>query len=162
MQAELRVKTGAPGAPAKEHPAPPKIPGPAGPRMSQRHLPGIASKPETFGMPQRDGAYGIPSPQFQATPTSHVSSPSHDKSPGFGFQGIMSPVGIDSQATGRPQLLPQPRTFNNQASPSTVGMPQTEPADPRVRGPRGQRFPATYYPSPFQKQYDQLGKLAYS
>lgn len=112
-------------------------------------------------MSQREGAYGIPSPQFQATPTSHVSSPSHAKSPGFGFQG-MSPVNVDSQ-TGRPQLLPQPRTFN-QTSPPAISMPQTEPSDPKSQprsagamGPRA-RVAAAYYPSPFQKHYDQLGK----
>lgn len=109
-------------------------------------------------MSQREGAYGVSSPQFQATPTSHVSSPSHTKSPGFGFQGAMSPVGMESQGTGRPQLLPQPRTFNNHTSPPAISMPQTEPTDPKPRG-RGRNIAAAYYPSPFQKHYDQLGKL---
>lgn len=144
---------------------PPKAaPNAAGARPNQRHPAGIASKPEAFGISQREGAYGIPSPQFQATPTSHVSSPSHAKSPGFGFQGAMSPVGVDSQ---RPQLLPQPRTFS-QTSPPAISMPQTEPSDskPQSRGagamgPRGARVAAAaYYPSPFQKHYDQLGKPA--
>lgn len=152
MQAELRLKTGAPGAPAKANAIPPKsATGPSGPRAAQRHPPGIASS-------QRDGPYGISSPQFQATPTSHVSSPSHTKSPGFGFQGGMSPVGVESQGGGRPQLLPQPRTFNNQTSPPAISMPQTEPTDPKPRGHRGQRVSAAYYPSPFQKHYDQLGE----
>ncbi|KAJ5130487.1 uncharacterized protein N7515_006526 [Penicillium bovifimosum] len=161
VQAELRLKTGAPGAPPKANPVPPKAaPSAAGPRANQRHPAGIASKSEAFGMSQREGAYGMPSPQFQATPTSHVSSPSHAKSPGFGFQGGMSPVGVDSQA-GRPQLLPQPRTFN-QTSPPAISMPQTEPSDPKSQsrgamGPRGARVAAAaYYPSPFQKHYDQL------
>lgn len=137
---------------------PPKVaPGPAGPRPTQRHPAGITSKPEAFGMAQREGAYGIPSPQFQATPTSHVSSPSHARSPGFGFQGGMSPVGVDAQATGRPQLLPQPRTFNTHTSPPAISMPHTEPTDSKPRVHRGQRVAATYYPSPFQKHYDQLG-----
>lgn len=162
MQAELRLKTGAPGSSAKANPGPPKsAPGPAGPRPGQRHPASIASKSEAFGMSQRDGAYGVPSPQFQATPSSHVSSPSHAKSPGFGFQGGMSPVGVESQGSGRPQLLPQPRTFNNQTSPPAISMPQTEPNDPKPRGPRGQRVAAAYYPSPFQKHYDQLGKLPF-
>lgn len=139
---------------------PPKAaPSAVGARPNQRHPAGIASKPETFGMSQREGAYGIPSPQFQATPTSHVSSPSHAKSPGFGFQGAMSPV------EGRPQLLPQPRTFS-QTSPPAISMPQTDSSDakPQSRGagamgPRGARVAAAaYYPSPFQKHYDQLGK----
>ncbi|KAJ5818518.1 hypothetical protein N7474_004109 [Penicillium riverlandense] len=160
VQAELRLKTGAPGASAKPNPPMPKST-PGAPRSGQRHPAGIASKPETFGMSQREGAYGIPSPQFQATPTSHVSSPSQTKSPGFGFQGAMSPVTVDSQATGRPQLLPQPRAFNNQTSPPAISMPQTDAADPKPRGPgamgpRGSRVAAAYYPSPFQKHYDQL------
>ncbi|KOS39810.1 hypothetical protein ACN38_g9341 [Penicillium nordicum] len=159
VQAELRLKTGAPGAPPKANPMPPKsAPSAVGARSNQRHPAGIASKPETFGMSQREGAYGIPSPQFQATPTSHVSSPSHAKSPGFGFQGAMSPV-----EAGRPQLLPQPRSFS-QTSPPAISMPQTEPSDskPQSRGagamgPRGARVAAAaYYPSPFQKHYDQL------
>ncbi|KGO64045.1 hypothetical protein PITC_012820 [Penicillium italicum] len=158
VQAELRLKTGAPGAPPKANPMPPKAaPSAVGARPNQRHPAGIASKPETFGMSQREGAYGIPSPQFQATPTSHVSSPSHAKSPGFGFQGAMSPV------EGRPQLLPQPRTFS-QTSPPAISMPHTDPSDakPQPRGagamgPRGARVAAAaYYPSPFQKHYDQL------
>lgn len=110
-------------------------------------------------MPQREGAYGVSSPQFQNTPTSHVSSPSHRKSPGFGFPGAMSPVGMDSQGTGRPQLLPQPRAFNNHTSPPAISMPQTEPTDPKPGGARGRNIASTYYPSPFQKHYDQLGKL---
>lgn len=159
VQAELRLKTGAPGAPLKANPMPPKAPNVAGGRPNQRHPAGIASKPEAFGMSQREGAYGIPSPQFQATPTSHVSSPSHAKSPGFGFQGAMSPV-----EAGRPQLLPQPRSFG-QSSPPAISMPHNEPSDPKAQsrggamGPRGARVAAAaYYPSPFQKHYDQLGK----
>ncbi|CAG8040418.1 unnamed protein product [Penicillium olsonii] len=152
VQAELRLKTGAPGAPAK-NPAPPKT-APAGSR-NQRHPAGIAAKPDAFGISQREGAYGVSSPQFQATPTSHVSSPSHAKSPGFGFQGAMSPA-----VEGRPQLLPQPRSFS-QASPPAISMPQTDPADKQqsrgaAMGPRGARVAAAYYPSPFQKHYDQL------
>ncbi|KAJ5692809.1 hypothetical protein N7462_002232 [Penicillium macrosclerotiorum] len=156
VQAELRLKTGAPGA-AKANPGPPKTaPGPTGPRSVQRHSAGLASKPDAFGLSQRDGAYGVSSPQFQATPTSHVSSPSHAKSPGFGFQG-MSPVGVEAQGAGRPQLLPQPRAFSNQTSPPAISMPQTDPTDAKLRGPRGAaRVAAAYYPSPFQKHYDQL------
>lgn len=161
VQAELRLKTGAPGAAAKPapNPMPPKsAPAPPGPRPGQRHPAGIASKPDAFGISQREGAYGVSSPQFQATPTSHVSSPSHAKSPGFAFQGGgMSPVGVESQA-GRPQLLPQPRTFNNQTSPPAISMPHTDPSDAKPRRPGAGRVPSAYYPSPFQKHYDQLGK----
>ncbi|KAJ5988910.1 hypothetical protein N7481_004120 [Penicillium waksmanii] len=159
VQAELRLKTGAPGAVAKPapNPMPPKsAPAPPGPRPGQRHPAGIASKPDAFGISQREGAYGVSSPQFQATPTSHVSSPSHAKSPGFAYQGGgMSPVGVESQA-GRPQLLPQPRTFNNQTSPPAISMPHTDPSDAKPRRPGAGRVPSAYYPSPFQKHYDQL------
>jgi hypothetical protein len=155
VQAELRLKTGAPGSSAKPNPVPAK----SGqmPRPSQRHPAGIASKPDAFAISQREGAYGVPSPQFQATPTSHVSSPSHAKSPGYGFQGGMSPVEVNAQGNGRPQLLPQPRTFTSQTSPGAISMPQTDPAE-KARGPRGARVAAAYYPSPFQKHYDQLGE----
>lgn len=48
-------------------------------------------------------------------------------------------------------------------------MPQTEPSDSKSQsrgagamGPRGARVAAAaYYPSPFQKHYDQLGKLVF-
>lgn len=132
----------------------------------QRHpQAGIAPKSaEPFGLPQhRDGAYGMPSPQFQATPPPHVSSPSHTKSPGFGFHGAMSPVGMDAQVQqqqqqGRPQLLPQSRNLN-QASPP-MGLQQSE-NDPKVPGSRTARVSsAAYYPSPFQKHYDQLGMFS--
>lgn len=166
VQEELQLKTGASGASTKANPMPAKAASgaAAAPRAPQRHPAGIASKSEAFGMSQREGAYGVSPPQFQATPSSHISSPSHTKSPGFGFQGAMSPVGVDSQNTGRPELLPQPRTFNSQTSPPGMSMPHTEPADPKPRGatamgPRGARVAAAYYSSPFQKHFDQLGKL---
>lgn len=129
---------------------------------SQRLPAGIASKPEQFGISQhREAPYGIPSPQFQATPSSHASSPPHTKSPRFPYQGMMSPVGVEP----RTQLLPLPRNFN-QASPP-VGIHHSESADsksilPAGTAPMAPRAPAAYYPSPFQKHYDQLGKLALS
>lgn len=121
----------------------------------------MAPKPDAFAISQREGAYGVPSPQFQATPTSHVSSPSHAKSPGYGFQGGLSPVEVNAQGAGRPQLLPQPRTFTSQTSPGAISMPQTDPNE-KSRGPRGARVAAAYYPSPFQKHYDQLGKRSFA
>lgn len=170
VQAELRLKTGAPGGgpQAKPTPMPPKPPSTleraaVNRTSAQRHnQPGIAPKStEPFGLSQhREAAYGMPSPQFQATPPSHVSSPSHTKSPGFGFQGAMSPVGMDPQHQGRPQLLPQPRNFN-QTSPS-IGMQQSESDPKTVPGSRASRLSsAAYYPSPFQKHYDQLGMFVF-
>lgn len=166
VQAELRLKTTG-GGRVKPNPMlskPPTLERAAVSRGSvQRHQAGIAPK-EPFGMPQhRDGSYGIPSPQFQPTPSSHVSSPSHSKSPGFAIQGAMSPV--DSHAPTRPHILPQPRNIG-QASPP-VGMRQSESSDPKSNmpgtGSRAPRVPSAYYPSPFQKHYDQLGmSLSYS
>ncbi|OJJ39229.1 hypothetical protein ASPWEDRAFT_36971 [Aspergillus wentii DTO 134E9] len=164
VQAELRLKTGTPsGGPAKPTPMtakPPSLERAAVNRNSaQRHQAGIAPKGEPFGMSQhREGAYGIPSPQFQATPPSHVSSPSHAKSPGnFAFQGAMSPVGVDPQQQARSQMLSHSRNLS-QASPP-LGMPQSDSAEPKSTVPgagRGSRVPSAYYPSPFQKHYDQL------
>ncbi|KAJ6115548.1 hypothetical protein N7523_005965 [Penicillium sp. IBT 18751x] len=147
VQAELRLKTGAPGTSAKANPMPPKsASGPPGLRPGQRHVAGIASKPDAFGMSQREGAYGYAYlARVFAVPRQIAW---------VRLSGGMSPVGVDSQS-GRPQLLPQPRTFNNQTSPPGMSMPQTDPTDPKPRGPRGRNV-AAYYPSPFQKHYDQL------
>ena len=172
MQAELQLKTGNPGggAPAKNPSMAAKPPSTleraaVNRNSAQRHQAGIAPKTtEPFGLPQhRESAYGVPSPQFQATPSSHVSSPSHTKSPGFGFQGAMSPVGLDpqqAQQQGRPQLLPQPRNINHSSPPIGIQQSDNDPksAVPGGPGPRASRVPsAAYYPSPFQKHYDQLG-----
>lgn len=115
----------------------------------------------------RDGTYGIPSPQFQATPSSHVSSPSHTKSPGFAFQGAMSPNGMDAQQAqhARSQLNLHSRNMSQTSPPISIGQPES--TDPKSAvsggpGPRVSRVPsAAYYPSPFQKHYDQLGKLTF-
>lgn len=174
VQAELRLKTGNPGGgPAKQNILPPKPPSAlecaaVNLNSAQRHPPaGIAPKSDQFGMAQhREGAYGIPSPQFQATPQSHVSSPSNTKSPGFPFQAAISPVGMDPQGQhGRPQLLPQPRSFT-QAS-KAMKVPQSNLNEPKSNlpgstAPLASRAASAFYPSPFQKHYDQLGKLAHS
>lgn len=170
VQAELRLKTGTPGGPQPKPVMAPKPPttlerAAVNRNSVQRHpQAGIAPKSaESFGLPQhRDGAYGMPSPQFQATPPSHVSSPSHTKSPGFGFQGAMSPIGMDAQVQqqqGRSQLLPQSRNLN-QASPP-MGLQQSDNDPKALPGSRNSRVPsAAYYPSPFQKHYDQLGMFS--
>lgn len=161
VQAELRLKAAGPGH-VKLNPFPLKqsnLERAAVNRNSlQRHQAGIAPK-EPFGMAQHhDGAYGIPSPQFQPTPPSHVSSPPHTKSPGFALQGTISPV--ESHAPTRQQMLPQPRNIG-QASPP-MGMRQPESGDPKSNMPgtatRAPRVSSAYYPSPFQKHYDQLGR----
>lgn len=142
----------------------------------RHHQAGIAPKTtEAFSIPQsRDsgggggggGAYGVSSPQFQATPSSHVSSPSHTKSPGFNFQGAMSPVGMEQPQQGqpqqgRPQLLPQTSGFNHTSPPLAMQQSEIDPKPGMPGGPGSRaaaRIPPTaYYPSPFQKHYDQLG-----
>ncbi|KAL5334037.1 hypothetical protein BJX70DRAFT_35954 [Aspergillus crustosus] len=164
VQAELRLKTGTPNGPGKPSPItskPPSLQQAAISRSSaQRHPSGLAPK-EPFSVPQsRDGGFGIPSPQFQATPPSHVSSPSHTKSPGYGFPGAMSPIGVDPQSQRpRSQMISHSRNVSQTSPPMSIGQP--EPTDPKSAasagmGPRGPRLPSAYYPSPFQKHYDQL------
>ncbi|KAL4991372.1 hypothetical protein BDW68DRAFT_4803 [Aspergillus falconensis] len=162
VQAELRLKAGAPNVPGKPSPITTKAPSLQQAAVSrssaQRHPSGLAPK-EPFSVPQsRDGGFGIPSPQFQATPPSHVSSPSHAKSPGYGFQGALSPAGVDPQAQ-RSQMISHSRNISQTSPPMSVGQP--EPTEPKSAvsagmGSRAPRLPSAYYPSPFQKHYDQL------
>ncbi|KAF5014840.1 hypothetical protein F66182_14038, partial [Fusarium sp. NRRL 66182] len=105
VQTELRLKTGNSSAipPVKPsaNPLAPKQPLPLeraaiGRTATQRRqISGaIAPKPDHSGLPQsRDGVYNANSPQPQPTPTSHVSSPSTGRSPGFALQGAISPKG---------------------------------------------------------------------
>ncbi|KAL2835552.1 hypothetical protein BJY01DRAFT_252571 [Aspergillus pseudoustus] len=161
VQAELRLKTGTPSGPGKPSPITTKAPSLQQAAISrssaQRHPSGLAPK-ESFSVPpSRDGGFGIPSPQFQATPPSHVSSPSHTKSPGYGFQGAMSPAGIDPQTQhARSQMISHSRNISQASPPMSIGQP--EPNDPKSggMGSRAARVPSAYYPSPFQKHYDQL------
>jgi hypothetical protein len=142
-----------------------------------RHNAGIAPKLEQTNVPQahREGLYNIHSPQLQPTPSSHTSSPSTTKSPSFAFQGGMSPTGTDIQAQQqqqhnshphqRPPLLSQQGTFGQGARPMTA--PPSDSLEPIVTSQsimpgttiNTTRMPPAYYLSPFQKHYDQLGKL---
>ncbi|KAJ0424164.1 hypothetical protein BJY00DRAFT_14516 [Aspergillus carlsbadensis] len=161
VQAELRLKTGTPSGPGKPSPITAKAPSLQQAAISrssaQRHPSGLAPKEPFSVPPSRDSGFGIPSPQFQATPPSHVSSPSHTKSPGYGFQGAMSPAGIDPQAQhARSQMISHSRNISQASPPISIGQP--EPIDPKSgpMGSRAARVPSAYYPSPFQKHYDQL------
>ncbi|KAL1857841.1 hypothetical protein Plec18167_001757 [Paecilomyces lecythidis] len=179
VQAELRLKGAAPGMPpVKPSGMAPKQPAPlertAIHRNSlSRQKAGIVPKPDQPGMPQqhREGAYGMQSPQLQPTPSSHVSSPSTARSPGFGLSGAMSPTSTEFQTQqqqqhGRPPLLPQQRSFNQ--GPSSMGMANADSMEPATSqsvmpggtAPIASRMSSAYYPSPFQKHYDQLGKLS--
>ncbi|KAK2757227.1 hypothetical protein FQN54_004741 [Arachnomyces sp. PD_36] len=176
VQAELRLKNGSPNIqPTK--PLPPHQNSPlqraaVNRQSTHRHQKsGIAPKLDQNGMPQpqRENVFAAHSPQLQPTPSSHVSSPSAAKSPGFALQGGMSPTGTDFQAQQqqqpRSQLLQRPRAFS-QTQPT--GLPHTDPVenigDPQAVMPVTtapvSAHPSSYYPSPFQKHYDQLGKLA--
>lgn len=143
MQAELRMKSGATSGPAaRPNTVPIKPPStmsrPTITRNPSHRLSGgISTKPDHFGVTHhREAAYGIPSPQFQATPSSHASSPSHAKSPSFAFPGAMSPVQMDMQGQhGRAQLLSQPRTFSQVLNP--LGTPQSETAESKTTHPGG-------------------------
>jgi hypothetical protein len=176
VQAELRLKTGNSTAipPPAAKPSNPLAPKQSSPleraaisrTSAQRHGSGsIAPKPDQPGVSQqREGAYNTTSPQPQQTPSSHVSSPSTGKSPGFALQGAMSPKTTDfsaQQQRARPPLLPQPRDFSQQQH--AMGIPQVGSMDPYGAATQSMmpgntmasRMPA-YYPTPFQKHYDQL------
>lgn len=177
VQAELRLKSAAPGmAPVKPNTMVPKQPAPLDRTAIHRNSltrqkAGIVPKPDLPGMSQqhREGAYGVQSPQLQPTPSSHVSSPSTARSPGFGLSGAMSPTSTEFQTQqqqqqqhGRPPLLPQQRSFNQ--GPSSMGMANSDSMEPATSqsmmsggtAPIASRMSSAYYPSPFQKHYDQL------
>lgn len=126
---------------------------------------GIAPKPDLSQ--QRDGAYSTTSPQPQPTPSSHVSSPTAGRSPGFALQGAISPKGPEFQAQqqrNRPPLLPNPRDFSQQ-NPLTMG--QMRSMDSYAAATQSVMAGGTmasqlqpFYSAPFQKHYDQLGKFS--
>jgi hypothetical protein len=127
------------------------------------------------GMPPKaDGVAQIHaanmSPLTQPTPTSRISSPatSATKSPNFLPQGgALSPS--FGPANGQQQLRPQPLRphFTPQQRPANgpAAYPTSAPGiggANGIQGSSGTGAPATsYYPSPFQNHYDQLGKLSH-
>jgi hypothetical protein len=174
VQAELRLRNAASScvAPGQQGSLVPKqstTPLELSRNLTQRPGPGIAPKLEQLSIPpqHRDGVYSVHSPKLQPTPPSHVSSPTNGRSPAFALQGAMPPKGGDFQAQqqqqhSRPSLLPQARTF---PSAPQMGIGHSEamdavPSQPVMCGnAMTSRLPSAYYPSPFQKHYDQLGKL---
>lgn len=153
---------------------------------AQRHSTGgLAPKSDVTpgGVAQpRDGAYNIHSPQLQPSPSS-LSSPSTGRSPGFALQGAMSPKGAEfptqqqqqQQQSGRAvPMLSQQRGYPQSASmgddslnataapgaSSSSSPPQSMmPGSSAPSGSMAAGMSSLYYPSPFQKQYNQLGKL---
>ena len=153
---------------------------------AQRHSTGgLAPKSDVTpgGVAQpRDGAYNIHSPQLQPSPSSW-SSPSTGRSPGCALQGAMSPTGAEfptqqqqqQQQSGRAvPMLSQQRGYPQSASmgddslnataapgaSSSSSPPQSMmPGSSAPSGSMAAGMSSLYYPSPFQKQYNQLGKL---
>lgn len=131
-------------------------------RRSQMAPPPI----QTVNQPPRSNMMAEPvnSPLTQPTPPSQRSSPSTTRSPGYPLGGMASPT-ADMQPRQFPQqrqMQPMPQQFghgphrghNRSMSAHTVGQPY-----PR----RSMHIPMSqaqtpYYPTSFQKHYDQLGK----
>ena len=148
-------------------------------QQQARRMPaGIAPKLEPVNpmvQANREGVFSNQSPQLQPTPPSQTSSPSTSKSPGFMMQGGISPSGADFQAQHQPQQQqqqqqqlprpsqqPPPRSLTHPPFPLAAEQmaPVHQPNVPMSTGGAMPGVPSTYYPSPFQKHYDQLGKLS--
>jgi hypothetical protein len=170
VQAELRLKTGSnsstippmkSNANAAKQPLPLERAALSRTSAQRRQVAGaIAPKPDLSQ--QRDGAYSTSSPQPQPTPSSHVSSPSTGRSPGFALQGAMSPKGSEFRQRNQPPLLPHPRDFSQQ---NPLGVGPMRSMDPYASASQSVMSGGTmaphlqsYYSAPFQKHYDQLGK----
>lgn len=96
VQGELRLKSGSPAVPSAKlapqvnNPSPLSRP-PMSRHASNRMPAGIVPNSDTLRA-RRDGGYSIHSAQLQPTPSSHVSSPSTAKSPGFPLQSPISDI----------------------------------------------------------------------
>lgn len=160
VQTELRLRGGSPNLPPNRLPTSQPShgsslaqtsPGPA------THIPKL--EPISVSQVHHEGSYIMQSPQHQASPSSHVSSPVATKSTAFGLQGTVSPTAADIQH--QQQYKPHPY-HRAQLSPQASGFrpgitsAATESIEPTPILPS--RIPPTYYLSPFQKQYNQLGK----
>ena len=98
------------------------------------------------------------SPSVQATSSSQTSSPSTGKSPGYLVQGGMSPPSSDIQAQQQMQQGVNPHQQPTFLHHSNMPRPPTSSFNPSTNAPSSS-IPTGYYPSSFQKHYDQLGKL---
>ncbi|OKL60297.1 hypothetical protein UA08_04072 [Talaromyces atroroseus] len=166
VQAELRLKTGSnsttiPSMKSNAAKQPLPLERAALSRTStQRRQASGAIAPKSDLSHQRDGAYSTSSPQPQPTPSSHVSSPSTGRSPGFALQGAMSPKGSEFRQRNQPPLLPHPRDFT-QHSPLGVGQMRSmdsyaSATQSMMSGGAMTPHLQSYYSAPFQKRYDQL------
>jgi hypothetical protein len=181
VQAELRAKGSPHLGPTKGPMAPTSQASPIQRAMmnrqqqARRPTAGIAPKLDPIipmAQPNRDGAFSNLSPQLQPTPSSQTSSPSTSRSPAFAVQGGISPSTSDFQAQQphpqqRPQPQPQPQLRSLHPShPAISGVTPTSIGPTNVPAPMipmttaaASGLPSAYYPSPFQKHIDQLGKL---
>lgn len=91
------------------------------------------------------------SPSMHASPSSQHSSTSTGKSSGYGIQGGISPPTSDIQAQQQMQPRPQP-PFGHHPN-----MPPPAPSSQSYQQ-NSSSMQTGYYPSSFQKHYDQLGK----
>jgi len=134
-----------------------------------RQRPAMAPPPiQTVGHSPRVNAMGetMNSPVVQPTPPSQRSSPSTTRSPGFPMQGLASPateLQPRQQYPQQRQMQPMPqsafqqqqqRAHNRSMSAHTMGQPYPRRS---MHVPVSQTQ-AAYYPTSFQKHYDQLGK----
>ncbi|EGD84078.1 hypothetical protein H112_07764 [Trichophyton rubrum D6] len=158
VQTELRLRGGSPNLPPNRLPTSQPShgsslaqtsPGPA------THIPKL--EPISVSQVHHEGSYIMQSPQHQASPSSHVSSPVATKSTAFGLQGTVSPTAADIQHQQqykphpyhRAQLSPQASGFRPGITSAATKSIEPTPILPS-------RIPPTYYLSPFQKQYNQL------
>lgn len=134
-----------------------------------RQRPAMAPPPiQTVGHSPRVNVIGetMNSPVVQPTPPSQRSSPSTTRSPGFPMQGLASPttdLQPRQQYPQQRQMQPMPhsafqqqqqRAHNRSMSAHTMGQPYPRRS---MHVPVSQTQ-AAYYPTSFQKHYDQLGK----
>ena len=127
----------------------------------------IAAPPLQTGNPSSRGGQGnfAGSPTGQPTPPSQHSSPSTGRSPGFALQGGMTSPASDLQAQNhqqRPMAPSQRPSFppQHRAHSRNLSSPATSRPLPSAQHPTSAAHQSAYYPSSFQKHYDQLGKLS--
>ncbi|EDN04051.1 predicted protein [Histoplasma mississippiense (nom. inval.)] len=150
VQAELRLKSGSPNMLSAK---------PAGQTISQnsplsradsnrqsvnRHKVGETPKLDHSNISQahREDAHTMSSPQLHPTPTSHISSPSTAKSPGFNLQGGISIPGAGIQTQQQkdtPQL--------HQLLPPPI-LPASSSYSSNGNGSNGQHFISATSPNP--------------
>jgi len=193
VQAELQAKTQSPNLGPTRVPAPPVTVPQAQQQPMQRAIMNRQQQARRSGMglPQKiEGHHGlsnispnglapIRSPLSQATPTSHMSSPSTTatRSPNFLPQGAIQSPNIGPVSQQQQQLRQRHRQFNQiphapplrptvmTSSSASSGIPSASsggsgPGSGMAGGSNAGA--SSFYPSPFQSHMDQFGKLTRS